>query len=146
MGVGVDPATDSADPKPKTPNPKTLTLKPRNAGLVCRSLGSSGSFPPRAPELPRLALQSLPVPCCAWVVVKIMVPLFLGILNTRCRIIIGIEKGTLILTTTHMKPNSGGDLARIQAVRRVAKASSHAGGVSPHVHMGLGFRVLGFRV
>ena len=28
---------------------------------------------------------------------------FLGILNIRCRIIIGIQKGTIILTTTHME-------------------------------------------
>ena len=34
-------------------------------------------------------------------VVKIMVP-FLGTLNIRCRTIIGIQKGTIILTTTHM--------------------------------------------
>ena len=27
----------------------------------------------------------------------------LGTLNIRCRIIIGIQKGTIILTTTHMK-------------------------------------------
>ena len=27
---------------------------------------------------------------------------FLGTLNIRCRIIIGIQKGTMILTTTHM--------------------------------------------
>ena len=27
---------------------------------------------------------------------------FLGILNIRCRIIIGIQKGTIILTTTHI--------------------------------------------
>ena len=27
---------------------------------------------------------------------------FLGTLNSRCRIIIGTQKGTLILTTTHM--------------------------------------------
>ena len=27
---------------------------------------------------------------------------FLGALNARCRIIIGIQKGTIILTTTHM--------------------------------------------
>ena len=26
---------------------------------------------------------------------------FLGALNIRCRIIIGIQKGTIILTTTH---------------------------------------------
>ena len=36
-----------------------------------------------------------------WVVVKIMVP-FWGTLNTRCRIIIGIQKETGILTTTHV--------------------------------------------
>ena len=36
-----------------------------------------------------------------WVVVKVMVP-FWGILNLRCRIIIGIQKGTIILTTTHI--------------------------------------------
>ena len=27
---------------------------------------------------------------------------FLGTLNIRCRIIVGIQKGTIILTTTHM--------------------------------------------
>ena len=27
---------------------------------------------------------------------------FLGTLNIRCRIIIGIPKGTIVLTTTHM--------------------------------------------
>ena len=36
-----------------------------------------------------------------WVVVKIMIP-FLGTLNIRCRIIIGIQKGTIILKTTHI--------------------------------------------
>ena len=35
------------------------------------------------------------------VVVKIFGPL-LGILNIRCRIIIGIQTGSIILTTTHM--------------------------------------------
>ena len=28
---------------------------------------------------------------------------FLGTLNNRCRIIIGTQKGTIILTTTHMR-------------------------------------------
>ena len=28
---------------------------------------------------------------------------FLGTLNIRCRIIIGIQKGTIVLTTTHMR-------------------------------------------
>ena len=36
-----------------------------------------------------------------WVVVKIMGPL-LGTVNIRCRIIIGIQKGPIILTTTHI--------------------------------------------
>ena len=35
-----------------------------------------------------------------WVVIKIMVP-FWGTLNIRGRIIIGTQKGTIILTTTH---------------------------------------------
>ena len=35
-----------------------------------------------------------------WVVVKIMGP-FWGALNIRGRIIIGLQKGTIILTTTH---------------------------------------------
>ena len=30
---------------------------------------------------------------------------FLDTLNIRCRIIMGIQKGTIILTTTHMVPN-----------------------------------------
>ena len=30
-----------------------------------------------------------------------MLVLFLGTLNIRCRIIVGIQKGTIILTTTH---------------------------------------------
>ena len=37
-----------------------------------------------------------------WAVVKIMVP-FLSTLNIRCGIMIGIRKGTIILTTTHMR-------------------------------------------
>ena len=36
-----------------------------------------------------------------WVVVKMMVP-FLGTLNIRCRIVIGVQKRTKILATTHM--------------------------------------------
>ena len=38
---------------------------------------------------------------CIWVVVKIKVP-FWGTLKNRCHIIIGTQKGTLILTTTHL--------------------------------------------
>ena len=36
-----------------------------------------------------------------WVVVKIRVPFWIITLNSRCRIIIGTRKGTIILTTTH---------------------------------------------
>ena len=43
--------------------------------------------------------------CCIyiyiWVVVKIRVP-FVGPLNIRCRIILRTQKGTQILTTTHI--------------------------------------------
>ena len=31
---------------------------------------------------------------------------FLGTLNIRCRIISGIQKGTILLTTTHMIPST----------------------------------------
>ena len=33
---------------------------------------------------------------------------FLGTLNSRCRTIIGIQKGTIILTTTHIKSKGSG--------------------------------------
>ena len=36
-----------------------------------------------------------------WLVVKIMVP-FVGTLNIRGRILIGTQKGTIILITTHI--------------------------------------------
>ena len=32
---------------------------------------------------------------------------FLGALNTRCRIIIGTQKGTIILTTTYIQLKAG---------------------------------------
>ena len=41
------------------------------------------------------AVRATDVCACTWVVVKIMV----GTLNNRCRIIIGTQKGTIILTT-----------------------------------------------
>ena len=51
------------------------------------------------------------------VVVKIMVP-FLGTLSIRCRIITGIQKGTIILTTTHISSTlnslSGGYIGILQ--------------------------------
>ena len=43
---------------------------------------------------------------CIWVLVKIMVPCW-DTRNIRCRIIIGIQKGTTILTTTHMDNAKG---------------------------------------
>ena len=33
---------------------------------------------------------------------------FLGTLNIRCRVIIGIQKATIILTTTHLIPKDNG--------------------------------------
>ena len=47
---------------------------------------------------------------------------FLGTLNNRCRVILGTQEGTLILTTTHM------EVGRVKAYMRF-----------------LGFRGLGFR-
>ena len=52
-------------------------------------------------EISFLATNYIYIYIYIWVVVKIMAP-FLGALNNRCRIIIGTEKGTLILTTTHI--------------------------------------------
>ena len=43
-------------------------------------------------------------------VVKTLVP-FWGTLNIRCRIILGIQKGTIILTTTHLEGH--GDLEKV---------------------------------
>ena len=40
--------------------------------------------------------------CSTWVVVKTMVPLVVGSLNIECRIILRNQKGTIILTTTHV--------------------------------------------
>ena len=39
---------------------------------------------------------------------------FLGTLNNRCRIIIGTQKGTIILTTTHIATNLKVDCGRSQ--------------------------------
>ena len=49
------------------------------------------------------------------VVVKIMVH-FLGTLNIRYRIILGTQRGTLILTTTHI--NAGGRILKLKAELR----------------------------
>ena len=43
---------------------------------------------------------------------------FWGTLNIRCRIIIGIQKGTIILTSTHMDM-SGGPLTQVVGIIRV---------------------------
>ena len=60
---------------------------------------------------------------------------FLGTLNIRCRIIIGTQKGTIILTTAHMGAlkNSGS----------LCRSFFHN---KNHKVLGLGFRGLGFRV
>ena len=62
-----------------------------------------------------------------WVVVKIMIP-WLGTLNIRCRIIISIQKGTIILTTTHV-------------LARVGQQKTDLLGDHP-AFQGLGFRVI----
>ena len=61
--------------------------------LTCPSSPFKGT--PTLVELP-FDIQAI-----IWVVVKIMVP-YWGTLNIRCRIIIRIQKGTIILTTTHI--------------------------------------------
>ena len=40
---------------------------------------------------------------------------FLGTLNIRCRIIIGTQKGTIILTTSHVNPKASGLLQKSPA-------------------------------
>ena len=40
---------------------------------------------------------------------------FLGTLNIRCRIMIGTQKGTINLTTTHVCPEIGGTLMQPEA-------------------------------
>ena len=54
-----------------------------------------GSSPKTQLETARLRLRPM------WVVAKIKVP-FLGSLISRCRIIVGTQKGTIISTTTHV--------------------------------------------
>ena len=46
-------------------------------------------------------LQEISSIVVIWAVVKFRVP-FLGTLNSRCRLILGTPKGTIILTTTHI--------------------------------------------
>ena len=41
---------------------------------------------------------------------------FLGTLNIRCRIIIRTQKGTLILTTTHMEPQGKSESLWLRAL------------------------------
>ena len=55
----------------------------------------------------RISLNLPLVSNSIWVVVKIVFFFFLGTLDIRCRIIIGIQKGTIILTTTHMGGSTG---------------------------------------
>ena len=59
---------------------------------------------------------------------------FLGTLNIRCRIIIGIQKGTIILTTTHLLV---GDFFRVLWVsdfRKYIKSGAYAENVSVSPH------------
>ena len=53
---------------------------------------------------------------------------FLGTLNIRCRIIIGIQKGTIILTTTHMISSATTDMRNLQrhfSEPRISAPSRH---------------------
>ena len=51
--------------------------------------------------------------------------LTLGTLNSRCRIIIGTQKGTLILTTTHMRAHPGLEPKRVpSAVARILQINA----------------------
>ena len=73
-------------------------LKVRPTGLLELQL-QDGGLQGRAPR--GISLVYSGVKGDIWVVVKIMVP-FLGTLNIRGRIIVGIQKGAIILTTTHI--------------------------------------------
>ena len=81
--------------------------------------------------------------------------LFLGALNIRCRFVIGIQKGTIILTTTHVLCERRGMLLLSRrAATRFAADLSHGASQSANPCMGrvyavwglgfLGFRVWGF--
>ena len=51
---------------------------------------------------------------------------FLGTPNIRCRIIIGIQKGTIIFTTNHMSPVSRVALGLTLVTEKVGEAAAES--------------------
>ena len=72
-----------------TPNPSTTQ--------ALRQISRTAKIP--EPQNPNTNHELFSSSNSKWVVVKMMVP-FGGTLNIRCRIIVGTQKGTIILTTT----------------------------------------------
>ena len=63
-----------------------------------------------------------------WVDVKTIIP-FLGTLNTRCRTIIRIHKGTIILTTAHMIARASEKKKKKRANTSMLSAQASQGGL-----------------
>ena len=64
-----------------------------------------------------------------WVVVKTM-GRCLGTLNIRCRIILRTQKGTIILTTTHVEdPESGKRLKKLNGHTAIVNSMQASGSV-----------------
>ena len=110
----------TAHPNPQTLNPTLQTRKAKNPNHKLQQLSPKPKFRiwlrPSGEEKLKAYLDSFAseqssqaggktleknIATTMWVVVIVMVP-FLGTLNIRCRIIIGIQKGTIILTTTYV--------------------------------------------
>ena len=72
-------------------------------GAVSKRMGSCRNYGPFFGWYPTYSVPYQK----EWVVVEIMAPFLGGTLHIRCRIIIGTQKGTLILTARLMK--GGGD-------------------------------------
>ena len=103
------------DPQKETPDFQTLNSTPRSRNHLSASLARKtwrSSLRQRMVSLARTKARVTKAPSGwlfdggtmdhTWVVIKIMAP-FGGTLNIRCRTIIGIQKRTIILTTTHME-------------------------------------------
>ena len=74
-------------------------LRQGRAHLSCES-SCRGSEAPGGGDPRILAV----IPASYWAVVKILGPL-LGPVNKRCRVLLGTQKRTITLTTTHMRMN-----------------------------------------
>ena len=66
-----------------------------------------------------------------WVVVSPV----LGPQNTRCRIIPGTQKGTIILTTTHILVGLSGNIIGAQKPRQVNKYAAEQPSLSFYLHL-----------